>query len=225
VIRISAIFLALLLSGCAYIPWRPFGSPITRSETAAQRVEEAKDRAGAALVEEVYKVSAAIDAASAGSPHGVAVARSHATTAKTLATQIFGPPQVVDEAKWRDLIDRQTSLDDHVRALADAENTKRIGQIAVLSKDLAMKDAALDEANAKVLKYAAEKEAIADKFLKFCWVVGGLFALYFLGQFLQLLASFNPAFQSAANLVNTFVSPVLHSGFSKARKAAAAVRD
>lgn len=222
--RAALIALALLVSGCSYIPWRPFGSPITRNESAAQKAEEAKDKAGAALVEEVYKTSAAIDAASAGSPHGIAVARSHVTTAKTLATQIFGPPQVVDEAKWRDLIARQTSLDEKIRTIADAENVKRVGQIATLSKDLALRDAALAESNAKVLQYAKEKEAIADKFLLFCWIAGGLFALYFLGQFLQLVASFNPAFQSAANLVNTFVSPVLHSGFSKARKAAAAVR-
>ena len=97
----------------------------------------------------------------------------------------------------------------------------RIRQIAQLSQDLDAKDQDLDRANKKVLEYAKEKEAIADRFLKLCWAVGILVGLYFLGQVLQFLANFNPAFQNAANLVNTFVSPVLHSGFHKARQALA----
>lgn len=218
--RVSLSLAALvLLPGCSLVPWHPFGTPATRVEKAEARVEQAQARAGDVLVEEVFKTSAALDSAAAGNPHGLAVAQQHVATARTLAVQLFGPPQVVDEARWRDLIARQTSIDDKVRALADAENARRLSQIGTLSADLAAKDQALDAANRKVVEYAKEKEAIADRFLKLCWIAGALFGLYFLGQGLQLLASFNPAFQGAANLVNTFVSPVLHSGFSKARKA------
>jgi hypothetical protein len=223
--RILAALALLTLSGCSLIPWHPFGTPVTRVATAEARVDLAQSKAGDVLTEEIVKTSAALDEAASGNPRGIPVARQHVAVARTLAVQIFGAPTVSSEAGWRDLVARQTSLDDKVRAIAETENTKRTAQISKLSADLEAKDVALESANKRVAAYAAEKEAIADKFLKLCWVAGILVGLYFLGQGLQLVASFNPAFQGAANLVNTFVSPVMHSGFSKARKALAASRE
>lgn len=219
-LAIVLVFLWLATStGCQWIPWHPFGSPITREQTAQQNVVKAKESAGNGLVEEVSKAAFAIDSAIAGNPNALPVAQQHVRVAKNLATQIFGAPTVVNEEGWKSLIDRQTSLDVKIRDAANQENTKRISQLAKLSDDLAAKDAKLEAAEKKVLEYAKEKEAIADRFLKFIWIVGGLFALYFLGQILQFLAHFNPAFESAANVVNSIVSPALHSAASKARKA------
>jgi hypothetical protein len=215
---IVGIFFCILLSGCGYFPWHPFGTPVTRVATAEKKLAESKEVAGDGVVEEITKTSLALDAAAAGNVHGIAVAQQHVATAKTLAVQIFGAPQVIDESKWRDLIARQTSLDDKVRSIADADNAKRVSQIAKLSADLDDREAKLKGVNEKLAQYAAEKAEIADRFLKLCWAGGILVGLYFLGQGLQFIASFNPAFQSAANLVNTFVSPVLHSSFHRARQ-------
>lgn len=217
-IVILFLWLATLL-GCQYVPWHPFGSPITREQAAQQNVLKAKESAGDGLVEEVSKAAFAVDAAISGNVNALPVAQQHVRVAKNLATQIFGTPTVINEEGWKNLVDRQTSLDSKVRDAANNENAKRIGQLAKLSDDLAQKDAKLEAAEKKVLEYAKEKEAIADRFLKFIWIVGGLFALYFLGQILQFLAHFNPAFESASNVVNSIVSPALHSAASKARKA------
>jgi len=219
---VAVIMLAIIIaaaSGCQWIPWRPFGSPITREQTAQQNVAKAKESAGDGLVEEVSKAAFAVDSAISGNVHALPVAQKHVRVAKNLATQIFGNPTVINEEGWKNLVERQTSLDDKVRLAANDENDKRIAKIAKLSSDLADKDEKLIEAERKIVEYAKEKEAISDKFLKFCWIVGGLFALYFLGQGLQLLASFNPAFETASNVVNSIVSPALHSAASKARKA------
>jgi hypothetical protein len=218
--RFAVVFPLVFLTGCSVFPWHPFGTPLTREKAAEQRVEVARDKAGSALVEETHKTRAAIEIAQTN-PLGLPVALQHSRTAVTLADQIHGAPTVIDEVKWQELINRQTSLDAKIREAANAENSGRIRQIAQLSQDLEVKDRDLDRANKKVLEYAKEKEAIADRFLKLCWAVGILVGLYFLGQVLQFLANFNPAFQNAANLVNTFVSPVLHSGFHKARQALA----
>jgi len=220
--RLAIVVLCLWLgfsAGCQWIPWRPFGSPITREQTAQENVLKAKESAGDGLVEEVSKTAFAVDSAIAGNPNALSVAQQHARVAKNIAVQIFGSPTVVNEEGWKNLIDRQTSLDDKIRAAANQENSKRISQLAKLSDDLAEKDHKLELAEKKVLEYAREKEAIADKFLKLCWIAGGLLFLYFLGQILQFLAHFNPAFESAANVVNSIVSPALHSAASKARKA------
>jgi hypothetical protein len=217
-IVILCLWLATLL-GCQLIPWHPFGSPLTREQTAQQNVLKAKESAGNGLVEEVSKAAFAVDAAIAGNPNALPVAQQHVRVAKNLATQIFGTPTVVNEEGWKSLIDRQTSLDAKIRDAANQENSKRVSQIAKLSDDLASRDAKLEVAEKKAMEYAKEKEAIADRFLKFIWIIGGLFALYFLGQILQFLAHFNPAFESAANVVNSIVSPALHSAASKARKA------
>jgi len=208
-----------LLCGCSLIPWRPFGSPLTREAKAEQNVLKAKESAGDGLVEEVSKTSFAIELAAQGNPNALAVAQQHVRVAKNLAYQVFGSPTIVNEEGWKSLIDRQSSLDVKIREEANKENDKRLKELAKLSTDLEKKDGELKKAQDKVVEYAKEKEAIADKFLKLCWIVGILFTLYFLGQILQFLAHFNPAFESAANVVNSIVSPALHSAASKARKA------
>ncbi len=216
--------LALALGGCA-IPWHPFGTPISKAEKAQARVEQATIPVTTALVEEVHKTSLAIDAALAGKPNALETAKGHSRVAVTLADQLYGPPTVINETKWADLISRQTSLDATVRQLADKENARRLAEIGKLSGKLDKTEQARDDADKRAVKAAGELQAFKDRVVFWCWVVGALFVLYFLGQILQFAAHFSPAFEGAANLVNTFVSPALHLGFSKARKALAAVTE
>ena len=157
--RLAIVILFLWLAtsvGCQWVPWHPFGSPITREQTAQQNVVKAKESAGNGLVEEVSKAAFAVDAAIAGNANALTVAQQHVRVAKNLATQIFGAPTVVNEEGWKGLIDRQTSLDVKIRDAANQENSKRISQLAKLSDDLAAKDAKLEAAEKKVLEYAKE---------------------------------------------------------------------
>lgn len=214
--------IAICLAGCA-LPFHPFGTPISSAKKAEQKVVQAEAKVGSALQEEVHKVDTAIDQAAAGNPHGLEVAKSHSLVAKSLVDQLYGTPAVGDETKWRELILRQTSLDQKVRDEANEENRRKIAQIAKLSGALEDRTAALDKAEAKALDYAGQLQEFKDRIMKWVWIVGGLFALFFLGQFLQLLANFNPAFHTAANAVNAIVNPVMHASFAKARKLVSAV--
>lgn len=216
--RLASLLLVFLISGCA-LPFHPFGTPVSAVKKDQQKVDQAEIKVGVALQEEIHKVDTAIDQSIAGNPHGLQVAKSHSVTAKSLAGQLFGAPSVGDEQRWRDLILRQTALDDAVRAEANKENARRIETIAKLSTDLEVKTAKLEQAEQRALDYAGQLQAFKDKVMKWVWIVGALFALFFLGQFLQLLAHFNPAFHTAANAVNAIVNPVMHASFAKIRKA------
>lgn len=221
------ILCSLLLTGagCSVVPsgWNLFGTPISRVEKAEVKQEQAQAKVLLAVQEEVHKVTFAAEAAVAGNPHGLNVALQHARTARSLVDQALGNPTVESESRWRDLIARQTSLDDKIRTLAEEENAKRLKQIAALSTDLQAKSTALEAANQRAQQYALELQSFKDSVLKVAWIVGAFFILYFLGQILQFAANFSPAFGTAANVVNAVVSPALHAGFHRARKAAASV--
>lgn len=222
--RILLPVLCLFLGGCSIIPsgWNPFGTPISRVEKAETKQEQAQGKVLGAVQEEVHKASHAIQAAQNSNPHGLQVASQHVQAAKTLVDQALGPPVLATEQKWRDLVARQTSLDEEVRKIADKESQKRLEQIGKLSQELQNRDAALEVANQRAQEYAKELQGFKDVVLKIAWVVGGFFVLYFLGQILQFAANLNPAFGTASNFVNAVVSPALHSAAWKARKAAAA---
>lgn len=213
--RILLAIAALSLGGCAYVPWHPFGTPLTAEKKAAQRVEHAESLAGSALVESVHKTNLAIDAAIAGKPNALDVAREHGRTAETLADQLYGSPTVIDEAKWRDLVSRQTALDEKVRALANVESAKRTQQIARLSGDLDDKTKALEASEQKALRFAAEKAAIADRFLKVCWLVGAIVGVFILARVLAFAAQFYPGLAGTSQIVNRTVAKVLHPSVRK----------
>ena len=217
-ITLVVLWLAAL-TGCQSFPWHPFGSPITREASSQRNASTAKESVGNAIVEEVSKASFALDSALYGNPHALPVAKKHITVAKDLAAQIFGIPTVINEDGWKRLVERQTSIEYEVRLAANGENNQRLASISKLSQELDDSSAALKDAQSKLLDYARDKEATAGFFLKFLWVVGCLFAVYLLGQILQLIANFNPAFETASNVVNAIVSPALHSSASRARKA------
>lgn len=221
---VSALVLCLFLGGCSILPsnWNPFGTPLSRVESAATKQEQAQGKVLGAVQEEVHKASHAIQAAQNSNPHGLQVASQHVQAAKTLVDQALGPPVLATEQKWRDLVARQTSLDEEVRKIADKESQKRLEQIGKLSQELQNRDTALEAANQRANEYAKELQASRDFWLKVTWVVGAFFVLYFLGQILQFAANLNPAFGTASNFVNAVVSPALHSAAWKARKAAAA---
>lgn len=215
---------ALLLQGCSLVPsgWWLFKTPVEKAEVAEKKLEEAQTKALVAAQESAHKTQAALEKAKAGNPHALPVAIEHNRTAVQLLDQALGYPTVESQRRWQDLIDRQTSLDEKVRAIAAEENEKNLRQIGKLSEELQKRDVAVDAANERARQYAGELQSFKDSVLKIGWVIGGLFVLYFLGQILQLLANLNPAFGTAANVVNAVVSPALHAGFHKARKAAAA---
>lgn len=204
------VLAAMSFSGCAYLPWHPFGTPLSAEKRAEQRVVEAKARAGDALVEEVHKTKFAIDAAVSGAPESLNVAQQHARTAVTLVDQIHGSPTVIDETKWQDLIARQTSFDERVRRLANQESARRVTQLAKTSSDLEDKTSALASANRRASEYAAEKEAIADRFLKVCWIVGAIVSVFLAARLLGFLAQFFPALAPASQVIGSVVSKVLH---------------
>jgi len=216
--------LVLFLSGCSILPsgWNPFGTPLSRVETATAKQEQAQSKVLGAVQEEVHKASHAVQIAKDQNEHGLPVAQQHLQAAKTLLDQVLGPPVLATEQRWRELIDRQTSQDAEVRKLADKESQKRLDQIGKLSQDLQNRDSALEVANQRAQEYAKELQGFKDVVLKIGWVIGAFFALYFLGQILQFAANFNPAFGTASNFVNAVVSPALHSAAYKARKATAA---
>jgi hypothetical protein len=222
--RLSAVLLCLLLTGCSILPsgWNPFGTPATRVERASDRQQVAEQKVLVAVQEEVHKTGYAIDGAVAGNKFALSVAQQHQRSAVSLLNQALGTPPLPTEQKWRELVDRQTSLDDTVRREAEKENSRRQEQLGKLSKDLESKEAALDAANQRAVEYAKELQGFKDFVLKIGWVVGGLFLLYFLGQILQFAANINPAFGTASNFVNAVVSPAMHSAAYRARKAAAA---
>lgn len=208
--RRLALISCLLLAGCSYIPWHPFGSPLTAEKKAEQRVELAKSKAGDALVEEVHKTKDAVDLAVAGNARALTVAQEHARVAVTLANQVHGAPTVIDERKWQDLVARQAALDEKVREIAATENARRLNQIDRLSSDLDRKSSDLDSARAEALQYAKEKEAIADRFLKVCWAVGAVVALLVIARILAFVAQFYPGLAPASEIVNGALSKVLH---------------
>jgi hypothetical protein len=216
---------ALFLQGCSLVPsvWNPFKTPVEKAEVAEKKLEEAQTKALVAAQESAYKTLAAVTKAEAGNTHALAVALGHSRTSVQLLDQALGYPTVESQRRWQDLIDRQTSLDEKVRTVATEENEKNLKQIGKLSEELQKRDIAANAANERARQYAGELQSFKDSVLKIGWVVGGLFALYFLGQILQFLANLNPAFGTAANVVNAVVSPALHAGFHKARKAAAAL--
>lgn len=225
--RFPAALLCLFLTGCSIIPsgWNPFGTPVSRVQKAEEKADTAERKVLVAVQEEVHKADHAVSAAQAGNPHGLNVAQQHVRAARSLVDQALGAPPFVTEQKWRELIDRQTSLNEEVRQIADKETAKRLEQIGKLSQDLQSKDAALAAAQEKANEYAKELQVFKDFVLKIAWVVGALFALYFLGQILQFLANRNPAFGTASNFVNAVVSPAMHLAAYRARKAAAAAAE
>lgn len=223
--RPLVLIFALLLSGCSIVPssWR-FSTPVSRVEKAETKQEQAEQKVLSAVQEEVHKASQALQKDPAN-PYTIPVSKQHIQAAQSLVDQALGAPTLKTEQAWRDLIDRQTSLDDEVRKVAEKESLKRLEQIGKLSQDLESKDAALAAAQAKATEYAKELQGFKDTALKIGWVVGGFFVLYFLGQILQFAANLNPAFGTASNFVNAVVSPALHSAAYKARKAAAAAAE
>ncbi len=213
----------LFLGGCSIFPWHPFGTPVTKAEKAAEKVELAAQQALTSAQEATHKFNYALREAKIGNPLALDVAIDQGRIAESLLDQVLGQPKVGDEQKWRDLVLRLVSENEKVRKGAQQENEKNLSDLSKLSKVLEERTQALDAANKKAIDYAAELQAFKDKFFKVLWIIGGLVFLYFLGQILQLLANFNPAFETAANAVNAVVSPALHSAASKARKSAARI--
>ncbi len=214
----------LTLSGCSLVPstWNPFRTPVEKAEKTLEKREEVQAKVLTTVQEEVHKTSKALDKAKSGNPYGLDAAIEHNRTAHQLLDQAIGQPSVDSQRRWQDLIDRQTSLDNKIRSIAAEDVAKRLKEIGKLSEDLQKKDLAVAAANERALQYANTLQEFKDSVMKVAWVIGGLFFLYFLGQILQFLANLNPAFGHAANVVNAVVSPAMHAGFRKARKAAAA---
>jgi hypothetical protein len=210
---------ALFLSGC-FSPWHPFGTPVSRAEKAADKVEVASHNALVSSQEAVHKFNFALEAVRSGNLLALDVAQEHGRIAESLLDQVLGQPKVGEVQKWRDLVMRLVSENEKIRTAAEKENAKNFSKVSELSSLLEDRSKALEIANRKANEYAADLQAFKDKFYKVLWVIGGLVFLYFLGQILQFLANFNPAFETAANAVNAIVSPALHSAASKARKAA-----
>lgn len=219
--KFLALALAAVLSGCAYTPWHPFGTPITSEKVAQERVVVAERAALGSAQELVHKFNYAIEQVRLGNVLAVDVASAQAREAEQLLDQALGAPLVGDEAKWRDLVIRLVSDNSKIRTDAQAEDAKNFSRLAKLSTALDERSRDLSAAEKRVTEYAAEKEKIADRYNKVLWVVGGLFLLYFLGQILAMLAHFNPAFEAASNTVNAIISPALHSIAAKAKRAVA----
>lgn len=213
----------LLFSGCSVFPWHPFGTPISKAEKAAEKVEVASQKALSSAQEATHKFNYAIREAKLGNPLALDVAIDQGRIAETLLDQVLGQPKVGDENRWRELIMGLVSENEKIRKAAQAQNEKNFSEVSKLAQVLEEKSQALDAANKKAVDYAAELQSFKDKFFKVLWIGGALVGLYFLGQILQFLANFNPAFETAANAVNAVVSPALHSAASKARKSAARI--
>lgn len=223
-VRIGVLAAALLfvLAGCSWIPWHPFGTPLTAEKKAEAKENTARADVVSGAQAAIHKASYALDLALVGNPRALALARDFLNDGESLIDQAEGAPSARNETAWRDLVARLASDNAKVRASAEKENAANDKRIAEISDKLAAAMKATEAAEARALKYAAEKEQVAGWFLKLCWISGILLALYFSGQILAFLAHFNPAFAGASRIINSIVSPAMHSLLHRAESAIAA---
>lgn len=214
---------ALALGGCAWIPWHPFGTPLTAEKKAEAKVEVASADTLHAVQEAVHKFNYAMELVKLGNLLAVDVAGEQARIAEQQLDQVLGQPRIGDDAKWRDLIVRLASDNAKTRETAQRENAAVNERNASLSADLDGVKKKLEAKEKEAMQYAAEKEHTADLFLKLCWGVGIYLAFRLLGQLLAFLAHFNPAFAAPAAMVNAIDSPALLSLWHRAESKVAAV--
>lgn len=224
-LKLSLTACALLtLAGCAWIPWHPFGTPLTDEKKAEAKVEVASADTLHAVQEAVHKFNYAMEQVKLGNLLAIDVAAEQARMAEQMLDQVLGQPKVGDEAKWRALMLGLVSDNVKTREAAQRENVAVNERNAGLSSELDDVKKRLEAKEKEALRYAAEKEHTADLFLKLCWAVGLYLAFRFSGQVLALLAHFNPAFAGPAALWASIDSPALHSLLHRAEtKVAAAV--
>lgn len=208
----------LCFAGCSYVPWHPFGTPLTSEKKAEEKVDKSERQLMFAAQEAVHKFNFAIDLAKAGNLRAIDVAEEQGRYAQAALDQALGTPKIGDDQKWHDLVARLVSENAEVREKAEKENVKSNSKIADLSADLESMRKKLTTAENKALEYAGEKEKIADHFLKICWVLGGLAFVWVLSQLLRVAANFVPALAPFSAIANGVVAPAMHYELQKAKR-------
>jgi hypothetical protein len=187
--------------------WKFWGTPLTRADSTAAKLDAQQAAAIGAAQEATHKANAALSFAPESRP--VTVARDFVQEARSLLDQVAGAPKVGDEAAWRDLVARLLSENEAIRLKAETERREDAEEVASLSAKLAKLEVAKEASDAKVAEYAKDNERLADIVRKFYWIAGSLAVLWLLSQVLTFAARFNPALAPFAGVVNAVVAPAL----------------
>lgn len=231
--------LCLLLAGCAGPPgthvwWNP--STWGRDRAAALQQTEARqsanqDKLNVEALRETFKTKTALAAAPQDN-RAVAVAVHTNENAYSLLTLANGPLDLGQMQEDRATVAGLLSDNAELRAAAERSQAKAESAQARLSRENAALAKEHEADTAKIAEGYARERKLANTVRNFWFIVGGLAALFILGNVLRVAAPFVPALAGISKVIGAVVNPAaefaLHraqSGLQNVGRAMAAVRD
>lgn len=191
---------------------------------APAKLAAAQDKDDAAKVpvlkgvqENTHKTDLAIDAAIAGNPRALSVAKQFSLLAMSGIDQLAGAPSVADDQQWRQRVRDLESDNASIRAAAEKQNTADTARIEDFSAKLATQNDALAKEQVKSNALAVENAATAAWVHKWEWIIGIVAGLYVASQLLSKAAEYEPALAPVAAIVNRVASPLIQDTLENAK--------
>lgn len=215
---LAILLLALPTGGCA-TGWHPFGTPITAAEKKEKKIVAATEPVMDGVQKDIHQTGMAIDAAIAGNPRALTVAKDFNMEARGLIDQVRGAPLTGEVLGWSTVVNGLISENANERAKAEKQrdaDRKTINGQATELDELTREKAELDR---KVAAYAKENEGLADLVHKGRTILIVIILFWVLAQVIKFAAPFVPALQGAAKIITSVVAPAASFALHKSETA------